>query len=344
MRHGHLVRLLIAIALGCGACLVAWSGWAWLALHRPYAGWEGEAAEIVLEPGLDAGKVLDRLSEAGVIRHPRLARLWLSWRGAAERLHAGEYRFDTRASTAEVLRRLERGDVVLHAVTLPEGLTYVEIAERLDGAGFGPVEALIEAFGDPTPVRDLDPKATDLEGYLFPDTYHFPRGARPEQIVDTLVQRFREVMGTAFVAEADRMGLEVREAVILASMIERETSVPDERERISQVFHNRLERGMRLECDPTVIYALQRAGRSVEALTYADLKFESPWNTYVVQGLPVGPIGNPGRESLLASLRPSEGSELYFVASPEGGHRFSRDLAGHLRAVAAWRRHVRSSR
>lgn len=344
MRHGHLIRLLILVALACGLGFVGWSGWAWLALHRPYAAWEGDAAEVVLEPGLDAGTVVSRLSDAGVIRHPRLSRYWLAWRGAAERLHAGEYRFDRPASPVQVLRRLERGDVVLHSVTLPEGLTYVEIAERLEGAGFGPVEALIEAFGDPAPVRDLDPVAADLEGYLFPDTYQFPRGTRPRQITETLVRRFREMMGTEFVAEADRRGLSVREAVTLASMIERETSVPDERERISQVFHNRLARGMRLECDPTVIYAHAREGRPVEKLSYADLKLDSPWNTYVVRGLPRGPIGNPGRESLLASLRPSEGDDLYFVAAPEGGHRFSRDLAGHLRAVAAWRRHVRSSR
>jgi UPF0755 protein len=344
VKHGHLVRFLILIALVCGAGFIGWSSWAWLALHRPYAAWEGEAAEIVLEPGLDAGTVLRRLSEAGVIRRPGLSRLWLSWRGAAERLHAGEYRFDTPASSVEVLRRLERGDVVLHSVTLPEGLTYIEIAGRLADGGFGPEETLIEVFGDPTLVRDLDPEAADLEGYLFPDTYHFPRGARPDQIAETLVERFREIMGPEFVTEADRKALKVREAVILASMIERETSVPDERERISQVFHNRLARGMRLECDPTVMYALERGGRPVETLSYADLKFESPWNTYVVRGLPRGPIGNPGRESLLASLRPSEGNDLYFVASPEGGHRFSRDLAGHLRAVAAWRRHVSSSR
>jgi UPF0755 protein len=332
------------IAVVCGVGLIGWSSWAWLALHRPYAAWEGEAAEIVLEPGLDAGTVLRRLSEAGVIRRPRLSRLWLSWQGTAEGLHAGEYRFDTPASPVEVLRRLERGDVILHSVTLPEGLTHIEIARRLDERGFGPAETLIEVFGDPTLVRDLDPEAADLEGYLFPDTYHFPRGARPKQIAETLVERFREVMGPEFVTEADSRALKVREAVILASMIERETSVPDERERISQVFHNRLARGMRLECDPTVMYALERAGRPVETLSYADLKFESPWNTYVVQGLPRGPIGNPGRESLLASLRPSEGKDLYFVASPEGGHRFSQDHAGHLRAVAAWRRHVRSSR
>jgi UPF0755 protein len=342
--RGRLARLGILSAVVLGAAVVAAGAWVWSALHRPYAAWEGEAAEIVLEPGADAGTALRRLADAGVIRHPGLARAWLAWRGGDERLHAGEYRFDGPASPVEVLKRLTRGDVVLHAVTIPEGLSLVEIAERLAQAGFGSGTEAIEVFRDATLIRDLDPEASDLEGYLFPDTYHFPRGARPEQIVQTLVQRFRDVMGKGFVEEARSGPSGMRGAVILASMIEKETSVPDERERISQVFHNRLKRGMKLECDPTVIYALRRAGRPVETLTYADLQFRSPWNTYVVPGLPAGPIGNPGRESLLAALRPSEGNELFFVASPDGGHRFSSDHASHLRAVAEWRRHVRSSR
>jgi UPF0755 protein len=344
MRHGHLVRLVSVGLLGVCLGLAAWGGWAWSVLHRPYSGWRGESVEIVLEPGLDAGTVLRRLADAGVLRRPRLARAWLSLRGAAGGLHAGEYRFDAPAAPVEVLRRLETGDVLLHPVTLPEGLTYVEIAERLEQAGFGPLDALVAVFGDPEPIRDLDPEATDLEGYLFPETYHFPRGTGPERIAATMVERFRSVMGAAFVEEAREVGLGLRDAVILASLIEKETSVPDERERISGVFHNRLARRMRLECDPTVIYAIHRAGREVGRLTYDDLKFKSPWNTYVVEGLPAGPIANPGRESLLAALRPLTGNELYFVASPDGGHRFSTTLANHLNAVAEWRHHVRSSR
>jgi UPF0755 protein len=332
------------VTLSLALLAAGWAAWAWVTLHTPYAGWEGEAAEVLLEPGLDAGSVLERLAGAGVLRRPRLARLWLSWNGGAEQLHAGEYRFERASSAVEVLARLGRGDVVLHAVTLPEGLSYGEIAERLQQAGFGPVERLIASFRDASVIRDLDPGAQDLEGYLFPDTYHFPRGAGADEIRDTLVRRFREAMGPEFFDEAGRSKLGLRGSITLASMIEKETAVADERPRISQVFHNRLRRGMRLECDPTVIYALERAGRSVERLTYADLKFESPWNTYVVRGLPEGPIANPGRESMLAALSPSAGNELYFVAAPDGGHRFSENLAGHRRAVAEWRRHVRSSR
>ena len=143
---------------------------------------------------------------------------------------------------------------------------------------------------------------------------------------------------------AEARGLSPREVVTLASLVERETSLPQEHRLVASVFHNRLRRGMKLECDPTVIYALYRAGREVERLTYDDLKFNSPWNTYVIRGLPQGPIGNPGHDSLLAAVSPAESRDLYFVASPEGGHRFSRDLAGHLAAVAKWRRYVRSSR
>jgi UPF0755 protein len=338
------VRLLLAFVavLGFGlACAVAWVS---LALNRPHAGWEGPETTVIIEPGTDAGTVLERLSSAGVIRYPRLARHWVAWTGGAETLHAGEYRFSETASTLEVLERLERGDVVLHPVTLPEGWTRVEIAGRLEAAGFGTRQTWLERFDDPAPIRDLDAEADDLEGYLFPDTYHFPRGVRPERVVATLVGRFREVMGPGFLEEAERSRLGLRGTVILASLIEEETSVPDERERISQVFHNRLERGMRLECDPTVLYALRRAGRPVEQLTYADLEFASPWNTYVVSGLPAGPISNPGRASLLAALHPSAGDDLYFVAAPGGGHRFSADLSSHRKAVAAWRRYVRSSR
>ena len=344
MTVARAIRLAALAALIVALLAAGWAGWSWRRLGHAYAGWSGSSATVVIEPGLDAGRVLDRLEEAGVVRDAALARLWLSWRGAAERLHAGEYRFDQPASTFEVLHRLERGDVVLHAVTVPEGLTRWEIATRFEEAGFGSRASLLAAFGDPSSIRDLDAEAEDLEGYLFPDTYHFPRSASPQEIADRLVTRFRDAVGPDWVERARGSRLGVRGAVTLASMIERETSVPDERGRISRVFHNRLARGMRLECDPTVLYALERAGRPVGRLTYAHLRFESPWNTYVVAGLPAGPIASPGGASLEAALHPEEGKELYFVAAPGGGHRFSEDLGGHLRAVGEWRRYVASSR
>ena len=243
-----------------------------------------------------------------------------------------------------MLSRLERGDVLLHGVTIPEGLDLIEIAERLAQEGFGEKEALLATFRDPAPIRERDDKASDLEGYLFPETYRFPRGASADTITRTMVERFWHEAGEDFPERATEAGLSLREAVTLASLIERETSLPEERGRISRVFHNRLERRMRLQCDPTVIYALRREGREVGRLTYRDLEFDSPWNTYVSYGLPPGPIASPGKASLDAAVTPDEGRDLYFVAAPEGGHRFSATLDAHLQAVDVWRRYSRSSR
>ena len=344
MRRPSFARLAGRALLAIALALVAVSVWAWVTLHTPHAGWEGDAAEVFLRPGIGAGSVLRELAGAGVLRHPRVARAWLSWRGGGDRLQAGEYRFEEPLSPIELLERLQSGDVVLHAITLPEGLTISETAERFAAAGFGDRERLLAAFGDPAPILDFDPEAADLEGYLFPETYHFPRGETAERIARAMVRQFREAVGARFAEDAAQVGLSAREAVVLASLIEKETGVADERPRISRVFHNRLLRGMRLECDPTVIYALRRSGREVGRLTYGDLRFASPWNTYHAAGLPPGPIASPGRASLLASLSPASGDELYFVAAPGGGHRFSKSLQEHRRAVAEWRRYVGSSR
>jgi UPF0755 protein len=258
-------------------------------------------------------------------------------------MRAGTYRFDRPLSPLDVLRKIEAGEVMVQAVTIPEGLDLREIAARVAEAGFGPEDAFLRCFRDTSRIRDLDPAATDLEGYLFPDTYHFPVGETPERITDALVRRFRQVATPSYRAEAALLGFSLRQAVTLASLIEEETSLPAERPRISRVFHNRLSAGMRLECDPTVLYGLRREGTNVTRLYYKHLKHDSPWNTYVHAGIPPGgPICNPGRASLEAAVRPHPGEELYFVASPGGGHRFSRDLRTHVRAVAQWRDYVRS--
>jgi UPF0755 protein len=339
------VRLGAAIGLAVAACALAAAAWSsvWRTLHVPYAGWEGPQTIVLLEPGLDAGSVLRKLADAGVLRRPRVVRAWLALRGRSGRLHAGEYRFSEPATAVEVVRRLERGDVLLHEVTIREGLVLDETAARFAEAGFGPVGALLAAFRDPAPIAEIDPHATDLEGYLFPETYRFPRGERPERIVAAMVRQFRDATGGDYAKRAAALGLDVRAAVILASLIEMETPVAAERSRIARVFHNRLARGMKLECDATVRYALRRAGRPAVPLTYEDLRFDSPWNTYRAGGLPPGPIASPGRESLLAAVSPQAGADLYFVAAPGGGHRFSTSLAAHLRAVAEWRAYSRSS-
>ncbi len=334
--------LLASAAAAAGALVIVGGLWVYTELRAPYLGWEGEAAVVEIPRGCPAGQALRRLGQAGVIRAPGLVRLWVVLRGGATRLQAGEYRFDRAHTPLEVLRRLEQGEVWLHPVTVPEGLSLEETAVRLAEAGFGSVEALREAFADPDPIRVFDPDAPDLEGYLFPDTYHFPRGVAPQEVARAMARRFLEVVGDDYRVRVARLGLTARQAVTLASMIEKETSVAEERRRVSRVFHNRLARGMRLECDPTVLYALEREGRPVGRLLYAHLEFDSPWNTYRITGLPPGPICSPGRESLEAAADPEPGDWLYFVASPGGGHRFSRDLEEHQRAVQLWREYRRS--
>ena len=338
--RGAAVALLALAVAGIAVTLAARSE-----LLRPYAGWSGTThVDVTLEPGLGAGAMVDRLAAAGVLRSPWTARVWLRLRGTARSLQAGEYRFERPASALEVLARLAAGDVLLHPVTVPEGLSIAEVAARVAETGLAERSALLTAFRDPSAIRDLDPKAPDLEGYLFPETYHFARGTSAERIAAAFVERFRATALPEIGAAAAAVELSLREIVVLASLIEEETSLPEERPLVAQVFHNRLRRGMLLQCDPTVRYALERAGRPVPVLRTVDLAFDSPWNTYRYGGLPPGPIANPGLDSLRAAVGPTPGELLYFVAAPGGGHRFSRDLAGHESAVGAWRRYSRSSR
>jgi UPF0755 protein len=335
----RVLRTLCALAAAAGLAGIAAVAWT---LQLPYAAWTGTEAVVTLPRGLPAGSMVDRLAEAGVVRSPAVLKAWVMATGAAGRLRAGTYRFDRPLSPLEVLQKIEAGEVMVQAVTIPEGLDLEEIAWRLAEAGFGSQEAFLRCFRDPRAIRDLDPAATDLEGYLFPDTYHFPVGETPERIAAALIRQFRQVAGPAFRTEAARLGLSLRQTVTLASLVEEETSLALERPKISRVFHNRLAAGMRLECDPTVLYAMRRQGENVSRLYYRHLRFDSPWNTYVHAGLPPGPICSPGRASLEAAVRPESGDALYFVAAPGGGHRFSRDLATHSRAVAQWRDYVRS--
>lgn len=337
----------ILLAAGAGAVLtVALVAGTWFrqSMYAPYSAWEGDQVIVDLPQGMSAGAMLHNLADHGVIRDPSLVSLWLRWSGGDEELCAGQYGFDEPVSPVEVIRRLRKGEVMLHPVTLPEGLNLEEAASRIADAGLGDLEQMIAVFRDPGLIIDLDPSATDLEGYIFPDTYLFPRDESPAAIAQTLVTRFREVAGDDFATRAAEAGLTMRQAVTLASMIEKETSLPEERRRISRVFHNRLDRNILLQCDPTVIYALRRAGRNVVKLSTRDLEFESDWNTYIRHGLPPGPICSPGKGSLDAAVNPEAGQELFFVASPDGGHEFSTDLHSHRKAVKVWRDYLRSSR
>ena len=339
------MRLAFAGTLILTLVTAGFAGWLVHQWRQSYAGWSGASVDVVLEPGMNARAMIDRLAAAGVIEWPWIVRLRLAWSGASEELQAGEYRFEQPGSPRDVLARLRAGDVLLHEVTVPEGMDVDQIVALVAEAGFGEEPALRQAFADTRRLREIDTDAADLEGYLFPDTYRFSRAVTPETIVDEMVSQFSQAVGVDYDSRAEAVGLTVREAVTLASLIEKETSVLGERRRISAVFHNRLRRRMLLQCDPTVRYAHKRAGKSVEKLYSKHLELDSPYNTYRYAGLPPGPIANPGLASLEAAVEPDDSRELYFVALPgRRGHAFSEDLEQHNRAVARWRAYVRSAR
>lgn len=274
------------------------------------------------------------LEEHGIIRSRYAFQVVrLAERGT---LKAGEYRFDHPATVLEVYDRLRRGDVFTRSVTIPEGANMFDVAERLEAAQLGPKELFLQAANrDVQLVADLDPDAPTLEGYLFPDTYHLPRKATPDQIAAAMVKRFR--------AAAASMGLtrNFHQVVTLASIVEKETPLESERPLVASVMVNRLEKRMPLMTDPSVIYAQLREGRYRGTIYQSDLAYDSPYNTYRHAGLPPGPIANPGVASLKAAMSPAATNYLYFVAAsgdPSGHSRFAATLEEHTQNVQAYRK------
>lgn len=293
-----------------------------------------------IERGAGTREIASRLETAGVIRSSNTF-LWLHYLRPGNTLKAGEYSFDAPASPLEVLDKLIRGEVSYEVLVIPEGFNRMEIADAVAEQGFSTREEFLRAAEEVSLVADLNPLAKSLEGYLFPDTYHFPRHARPAQIVKAMVERFREVYAELNPTE---LGRATHDVVTMASLIEKETALASERPVVAAVFYNRLRREIPLQCDPTVIYALMLENQYTGRLRLSQLDHPSPYNTYLHPGLPPGPIANPGRASLAAALRPAESDYLFFVANAEGGHTFSRTLAEHNRAVSDYRQSVRMRR
>lgn len=286
-----------------------------------------------VERGAGAKAVARSLEEKGLIRAelPFLAAYQLFF--APRKIKAGEYAFSSPIRAKDILEDLVEGKVRLRAVTVPEGLTAGEIAPLLGPLLADGEEGFMAAFQNPAPIALLDPEAKDLEGYLFPETYHFPRGVPSDEAVRSMIGQFNHVFGASWRERAQSLGLSVREVVALASLVEKETSIPAERPLVSAVFHNRLRLGMKLDCDPTIIYALKQKGLFNGNLSKKDMALDSPYNTYLHAGLPPGPICNPGRGSLEAALFPSGEAYLYFVSRNDGSHHFSRTFAEHQAAV-----------
>ena len=238
-----------------------------------------------------------------------------------------------RDRRAEVVDKLARGDVYVRAITFREGLTIWDMASVYENAEFGTASDFMAASKRADLIIDIDPKATDLEGYLFPDTYTLPRSATAEQLVEQMVAQFRKVLTPELKQQAADRGLTVRELVTLASLVEKETAKADERTIVAGVYTNRLRIGMGLQCDPTVIYALMLAGRYDGNIRRADLQIDSPYNTYRYAGLPPGPIAAPGAASLHAAANPADVPYFYFVSRNDGSHVFSTTLDEHNKAV-----------
>ena len=334
-------RLLLALALlalvGVGAAALT-ARWAWRAINAPYRGYPGDELILEIPPGTSTREIVVRLTAEGVIADERLARIYLRLEESPT-LQAGEYRFSHPLTIPEVFDTLRRGDVVLHQVTLIEGLTLEEEAAALAHAGFGREEVFLEEMRRPDRILDLDADAVDLEGYLFPDSYRFPRGASERTIVDTVIATFRHRYADAVTARTGTEELpSVRETVTLASIVEKEAQVDGERPVIAGVYTNRLQQGIALYADPTIIFALKLAGTWDGNLRRPDLAFDSPYNTYVYPGLPPGPICSPGAASLAAALSPADVEYLYFVSRNDGTHVFSKTLAEHNRNVSTWQK------
>jgi UPF0755 protein len=313
--------------------------WAWLCETQEPVRFAGEPAQLLLVDAGDSAETIGRkLQGLGLVRSPVIFRALVLLRGDDARLRSGEYALDGTLSLDQVASKLVRGEVARHDVTFPEGKTLDEMAEiaALHGLDADKFRAVAR---DASAIRDLDPLASDLEGYLFPDTYDF---TRHEDVAGALarrmVQRFREVV-TPALTQLGSGSLTLRQLVTLASLVELESARPDERPRIAAVFLNRLRKRMPLQTDPTVIYALRKAGRYDGNIRKPDLALDSPYNTYRHPGLPPGPICSPGRDALLAVLNPAESRELYFVSRNDGSHEFSETLAAHERAVDRYQRH-----
>jgi UPF0755 protein len=322
------------------AQLLLLSGWVWLYLESraPASGAAGTPVVFEVEKGRSVAGVASALRDKGIIRKRTPFLIAYDLFIAPRNIKAGEYELTPGGRILDILELLVEGRVRLHAVTVPEGLTAKETFAHLAEAGLGRSEDFEAAARDTTGIALLDPRATDLEGYLYPETYHFPKGTTAREILLAMTGQFRDVFGAALRTRAAARGMSVRAAVVLASLIEKETALPAERRLVSAVFHNRLALGMKLDCDPTVIYGLTRIGAYQGRLRTRDLKTDTPYNTYLHAGLPPGPICSPGRVSLEAAVDPAAADFLYFVSRNDGSHEFNRTLADHSRAVREFQR------
>jgi UPF0755 protein len=302
----------------------------------PKGNWEGKLA--VIPKGSPLPEVVRILQEDGILPHPQAFRALVILTFSGRRLHYGEYAFPTPPSAFEAWRRLVRGDVIKYEVTVRPGVNLFDVAELVKEKKLVEEEAFLAAATSPAVLRRLDIPGESAEGYLFPDSYIFVKPVTAEEIVELMVQQFRRKIPPDTEKRAKEAGFSLHQIVTIASIIEKETGIEQEKPIVSAVIRRRLALGMPLQMDPTVIYGAKRFDGTV---TGKDLRKAGPYNTYLNRGLPPGPIANPGLPALAAALSPSNAEYLYFVSKNDGSHTFSRTLTEHIRAVEQFRRAAR---
>jgi UPF0755 protein len=330
-------KLLIALCV----LLAGAFGLAFYARHELRSvGSPADGGIVEIPHGLGARGVVGLLTEKKVIAHRYAALAYIFLTNKRHTLQAGEYLFDHPMTIPEIIGKLATGAVVLHKFTVPEGLTLSATAQKWEEDGFGTAADFTRAAAEAIEtVRRFDVKATSVEGYLFPETYSFRRHTTERQAIDAMLAQFEQkLMRLQQAVPPEKWPLTLRDTIILASLVESEAAQSDERGLIASVYLNRLKRHILLQCDPTVIYALQQMDRYRGTLTLADLQIVSPYNTYKNPGLPPGPISNPGYPSLLAAVQPAATQYLFFVRTTDAHHTFSETLAAHNRAVASYRK------
>jgi UPF0755 protein len=355
------MRKIAWLILIAAVAFAGWFAWALLIPVEP----PGKTF-VMLRPGYSSRRIASELKSAGIIRSEEAFVLWHYFHRRRS-LKAGEYLFEMPANIIDLQKRLRRGDVYFHTVVVPEGFTMFDIARAVEAAGLGPAEDFLKvAQSDTALIADIAPNAPSLEGYLFPDTYQFSRLQTMQDMAASMVRQFHQVarqIGLIPVPESAAMASpnsphmeaefhggfhdpnaapsDLERTVIMASIIEKETAVAEERPLVASVYYNRLAKKIALDADPSIIYAELLAGTYSGALHHEDMRFNSPYNTYRNVGLPPGPIGNPGKSALEAAVHPEQSDYYYFVADAAGHHRFARTIEEHNKNVDAYRRAMR---
>jgi UPF0755 protein len=333
------LKILAALILLVVLAAAAAAGYVWYSIEKPYGKIPAEGMYVDIPHGASPRAAAHILKKAGVIRNS-FAFEFYARRHPKRTLQAGEYFFDHSQAGKEIFWKLANGEVYQQPFTVREGETIYDIARDLEAAKYMAADDFLKAAEDPTEIKDLFPEARTLEGFLFPATYNLPKHAPAEELTGMMVRKFREALANVLPNgnKGSDPPVSIGSVVTLASLVERETPKPDERRLVAGAFTNRLEKNMPLQCDPTVIYALQMDDEYNGTLRLRDLRLNSPYNTYRNRGLPPGPIGNPGEVALRAALHPALTDYLYFVANTQGGHFFASTLAEHNKNVAKYHR------